>query len=268
MEGKKISVIMGTFNCADTVEEAIESILSQTYTNWEFVICDDASTDGTPFILNKYKEKYPGKFVILRNEENRRLAYSLNRCLEAASGYYIARMDGDDISRRDRFQKQVEYLERNPDIQLVGTSMQRFDDKGKHDIVHAYQNPDRWTLQHNIPYNHATIMTYKSVYEVVGGYTVEKRTLRGQDYDLWFKFYGKGFNGNNIDEPLYLVRENLAAIKRRRLVDRWRTFQTSLVGYRMLGYPWYCYLLSFISVFKGLVPAQLVLKYREYQSKR
>lgn len=268
MINSKISVIMGTYNSAETLTEAIESIISQTYTDWEFVICDDASTDDTLQILNDYKRKFPQKFIILQNEENRRLAYSLNRCLEVANGYYIARMDADDVSRNDRFQKQVDYLQNNERVQLVGTGMQRFDENGIHDIVHAYQHPDKYTLKHNIPFNHATIMTYKSVYESVGGYTVAKRTLRGQDYDLWFKFYSKGFNGDSIDEPLYYVREDLGAIKRRKFIDRWRIFQTSLVGYKMLDYPWYCYVYSFISVFKGFVPAWMVLKYRKYQSKR
>ena len=125
----KISIIMGAYNCQDTVCESIDSILAQTFTDWEFIICDDASTDETLTVLNRYKTNYPDKFVILHNENNMMLAGSLNRCLKVAKGKYIARMDADDLSEPTRLQKQYEYLENNPDMDLVGTFMQGFDDE-------------------------------------------------------------------------------------------------------------------------------------------
>ena len=77
----RVSVIMATYNCADTVGKAIDSILAQTYENWVMIICDDGSADNTLEILNRYKALYPDKFVIIRNETNRKLPYSLNHCL-------------------------------------------------------------------------------------------------------------------------------------------------------------------------------------------
>lgn len=73
----KISVIMATYNCADTVEKAIDSILAQTYENWVMIICDDGSSDSTWEILNRYKAQHPDKFVVIQNETNRKLPYSL-----------------------------------------------------------------------------------------------------------------------------------------------------------------------------------------------
>ena len=104
---QKISVIMSVYNSEATLRESIDSILAQTYPDWEFIICNDASTDGTQAILEEYAEKDPERFILLKNEENKRLAFSLNRCLEKATGFYVARMDGDDISLPERFEKQV-----------------------------------------------------------------------------------------------------------------------------------------------------------------
>ena len=127
--GKKVSVIMGVYNCEKTVAESIESIINQTYDNWELIICDDASTDNTCAIVESYARKYGGKIFFLKNSANRRLAYSLNRCLEAAKGKYIARMDGDDISLPRRLEKQVLFLESHPEYALAGTAMIPFDEK-------------------------------------------------------------------------------------------------------------------------------------------
>ena len=104
MENKpKISVIMGIYNCAETLDEAVNSILGQTETNWELIMCDDGSTDNTYVIAEKYVQQYPNKIVLIRNDKNRGLNYTLNRCLKKAKGKYIARMDGDDLSLSERF---------------------------------------------------------------------------------------------------------------------------------------------------------------------
>ena len=103
----KISILMGIYNCADTLSRAIDSIVNQTYTNWELILCDDGSVDSTYEIAKQYQNKYPDKIVLLKNEKNIQLAATLNHCLEYATGKYISRMDGDDESTPDRFEKQA-----------------------------------------------------------------------------------------------------------------------------------------------------------------
>ena len=93
MKNPEISVIMGMYNCADTLSEAIESILNQTMKEWELIMCDDGSSDATHEGAELYRKRYPEKMILLRNRENRGLNYTLNRCLKAAKGKYIARMD-------------------------------------------------------------------------------------------------------------------------------------------------------------------------------
>ncbi|MCM3511380.1 glycosyltransferase family 2 protein [Carnobacterium inhibens] len=264
----KISVIMATFNCENTIREAIDSILHQTYKDWELIVCDDCSTDNTYDILQEYEKKNPIKIKLLRNSVNSKLSYSLNRCLKLSSGEYIARMDGDDISKLDRLEKQIKYLQSNTNIQLVGTAMRRFSENGEADVIMPIAKPDKYTLRKTIPFYHATIMTYKYVYDKLNGYTVSKRTIRSQDRDLWFRFYYSGFSGQNIKEPLYMVRENIEAIKRRTIKVRWNSYKTTMLGYKLLEYPskWYIWP-TFELIYKIFIPDTFIVLYRSCQKR-
>lgn len=263
-----VSVIMATYNCEDTLEKAIDSIIMQTYQKWEFVICDDCSTDKSFIILKKYMKMYPGKFKVLQNQINSKLAFSLNRCLEITSGELIARMDADDISVSDRLRKQVNYMINNPEHMVVGSAMLRFDGDREYGIVEVESKPTVMSLLTSTPYCHGTIMMKKSVYSLLDGYTVSKRTIRGQDRDLWFRFYAKGFEGGNILEPLYKVREDINAIKRRTFIVRWRDMQTSYYGYRLLNFHIKFYPLLVIPILKFFVPKRIVLMLHNTHKKK
>ncbi len=237
MNQGQISVIMAVYNCADTVHQSIDSILAQTYTNWQFIICDDCSTDNTLQVINEYKDKYPDKFVIIQNEKNSRLAFSLNHCLEYAQGEFCARMDGDDYVSPDRFEKQVNFLREHPDIHLVGTFMRAFGGKTEGRIISYKEFPEKTDLRFGPCFAHASIMTYTHVYRETGGYTVSARTMRTQDYDLWFRFYAKGFRGANLQEALYFYREDANAYLRRKpKLYLWATV-TRFKGFRLLRFP-------------------------------
>ena len=119
-----ISVIMPTHNRAQTfLPKAIDSILEQTYTDFEFIIIDDGSTDNTRQILIDYQEKDP-RIKLILNAQNEGLVASLNKGLSRAKGKYIARMDDDDISLPMRFEKQIRFLQNHPQIDLLGTNME------------------------------------------------------------------------------------------------------------------------------------------------
>ncbi len=255
MKQGHISVIMATYNCADTLRQSVDSVLAQTYTDFKFIICDDCSTDDTYSILKQYEADYPDKFLIIKNEKNSKLPFSLNHCLKYADGEYCARMDGDDYIAPDRFEKQVEFLKNNPDIQLVGCALQTFDDeKGMGRVIYCREYPEKLHLLDAPCFPHAAIMTYTSVYNALGGYTVSKRTVRSQDYDLWFRFFAKGFKGANLQEPLYFMREDEFSFLRRKprlylwlMVTKWK-------GYRLLKFPLKYYwhiLLPLVALFRN-----------------
>lgn len=262
-----VSIIMATFNCADTLPEALESIAAQTYPNWELVVCDDASTDSTSDVLEEFAKAHGDRVLVLRNTHNSKLSFSLNRCLSTARGELVARMDGDDRCVLDRLERQVDFLTRHPDIDLVGTSMQRFDATGLKEVVFLPPRPDRWSMRGDVPFVHATVMMRQQAYKALGGYTVSPRTVRGQDKDLWFRFFHAGYIGANLTEPLYLVREDFAAIRRRTFRARWNSYRTTLIGYRLLGYPRRWYVTPTLALLKGLIPARGVLLYRDLQAR-
>jgi len=267
IENEKVSVIMGVYNEEDYIVESIESILNQTYSNWELIICDDASEDNTYNILLSYKERYPDKIKVIRNEKNSSLAYSLNRCLKKSTGKYIARMDADDVSIKDRLEKQVYFLKKHKKVDLVGSSMQRFNSKGLHDVVDVEKFPDKYSMKNGSPFNHATILTYHYVYEHLRGYKVSNLTQRVEDQDLFYRFFYLEFVGANISEPLYLVREDSDAIRRRTVRSRYASLIVSLKGYKLLGFPKKWYLRTTVrTIIKSLVPSCLQLWYRNYQS--
>ena len=132
MSNPEISILMGIYNCEGTLDEAIESILSQTYEGWRMIMCDDASSDETYKVAQKYVNKYPDKFILIKNEKNMGLNFTLNHCLKYADTKYVARMDGDDISRPTRFEEQIQFLEENEVFLWVGSNIALIDEKGEH----------------------------------------------------------------------------------------------------------------------------------------
>lgn len=258
-----VSIIMGVYNNQTTLRQALDSIISQTYNDWEFVICDDASTDCSYEILLEYKQKYPDKIILLRNSENMKLAFSLNRCLKKARGKYIARMDGDDISNKHRLEKQVQFLENNHQYDLVGTLMQSFDKNGLKHIVNIKEIPEKTDLPIFNPFHHATIMMKKSVFNKLNGYTVSKKTRRMEDVDLWYRFYENKFKGYNMQEVLYYVREDEAAYKRRKFTYYLDASKIVWSGVKRLNLPKKYYIYSFKPIMAWLTPRKLKVYWRK-----
>lgn len=223
---KTVSVIMACYNCEKTVRSSIESILAQTYTDWVMILCDDGSSDGTLGILKEYGEKYPDKFIILENGSNRKLPFSLNRCLKAASTELVARMDADDVCDPKRLEIQVKYLGEHPECDLVGTGIAVTDGKTVRAEMLQPSRPVPKDMLHCSCFSHATIMTYKRVYDELGGYSLESRAERCEDIDLWSRFLQHGFVGHNIPDLLYTVEEDDSAVRRRSLGSRIKLAKT------------------------------------------
>ena len=126
MTAPRISVLMTAYNAEKYLAQAIESILNQTYTDYEFIIINDGSTDDTPNIIQRYADQ-DSRIIFVNNKQNQGLIAVLNQGLDMARGEFIARMDADDISLPQRFAKQVAYLDANPDVGVLGTLIHGFD---------------------------------------------------------------------------------------------------------------------------------------------
>lgn len=260
----KISVIMGIYNCADTLEEALDSLLAQTYQDFEVIMCDDGSVDQTVHVAQKYVDTYPNKFVLIKNQSNLGLNKTLNRCLKIAKGTYIARMDGDDISLPMRFEKQVVALETHPEFALVSTPMIHFDENGDWKVGKAIEFPTKEDfIKHSPFFCHAASMIRKDVFLEVGGYSEDKRTLRFEDCNLWYKIYAHGYKGFNLQEPLYKMRDDVNAFKRKTLKSRLNAVYVQYTGYKMNNMPWhaYCYIAKNLlkNIILGLLPQKIYI---------
>ena len=228
---------MGIYNCAPTLAEAIDSLLAQTYTDWELIMCDDGSTDNTVSLAESYVDRFDN-ICLIRNDHNLGLPATLNHCLEYADSEYIARMDGDDISIPERFEKEVAFLDTHPEYAIVSCEMIHFDESGDWGLSRYVERPERTDFLKKSPFCHAGSMMRRDALNAVGNYTVSDRLRRGQDYWLWHKFYCAGYKGYNLQEPLYRMRDGRDAQKRRTwkgavngMKAEWRIFSN-------LGLPW------------------------------
>ena len=208
MSNPKISVIMSVYKGEKYLSEAIESILNQTITDFEFIIVNDGSTDNSLDIIQSYDDE---RIKILNNEKNIGLTKSLNKALKQANGEYIARQDADDISLPNRFEEQIKYLEKHLEVALLGTIAYLIDKKGK--IVGkrvVLAKPSLKDLFKDNQFIHGSVMFKKEVIEKLGGYNELIRY--SQDYELWLRI-AKHYDVRNLTQLLYKLRSHDANIR-------------------------------------------------------
>lgn len=181
MTKELISVIMSVYNEQEYISEAIESVLNQTYDNFEFIIIDDCSTDKTVDIIDKYA-KSDSRVVLYQNKSNHGLTKNLNIALKKAKGKYIARMDGDDICLQERFEKQVDYLEKHEDITLVSCQTQTFGDENLIENVISDSEILRCTMLIRPVLAHPGFMFRRSILDE--GFEYDESFKQAQDYDF------------------------------------------------------------------------------------
>lgn len=200
-----ISAIMSAYNSEKFIKEAVESILSQTFTDFEFIIINDASTDSTESIIRSFNDP---RVKLIENDKNRGLTKSLNIGLDLAKGKYIARMDADDISFPERFQKQFDFMEQNPEVDLCGTFYEvegTKNDTVETPVTHA-EIKDMLFFNNCIA--HPTVMMRKSIIDKFA-IKYNENLRSAQDYELWCREADR-LKFANIPEILlkYRVHEN------------------------------------------------------------
>lgn len=253
-----ISILMGIYNCSATLPEAIDSILAQTCTDWELILCDDGSTDDTFAVVQRYQSQHPEKIKLLQNQRNMGLNHTLNRCLSAAEGEFIARMDGDDISLPERLETELAFLQANPEYAIVSCSMIYFDENGDWSTGSAViEQPEPAQLVHGTVHCHAPCMVRRDAMVQVGGYSEDKKLLRVEDWHLWLKMYAAGYRGYNLSEPLYKMRDDRAAYSRRKFRYRLNESYVSRLAVKTFHLPFWMKLYSLRPIIVGLLPGFL-----------
>jgi len=198
-----ISVIMSVYNGDKFLRLAIDSILKQTFSDLEFIVIDDASTDETSEILKSYDDP---RLIVITNTENIGLTKSLNKAFQIATGQFVARQDADDISHPDRLTNQIAFLDNHLDYALVGTHAVLIDEYGKQiDTIEVPSDCQAIasTLLTNNAFIHGSIMARKSAVVALGGYRENFRYT--QDYDLWLRM-SEYHTLANLPETLYSLR--------------------------------------------------------------
>lgn len=255
----KISVIMGIHNGQRFIYEALDSVLNQTFEDFELIICDDGSTDDTPAILREYARR-DKRVCILRNETNIGLAASLNRCIEAASGEYLARMDADDRCLPQRFAVQAAYLDSHPEIAVVGSGAYFMDDNSEifgqrtcSEVRHI-QLSDAVKAAQLI---HPSVMMRTDAVRSVNGYTVNELTTRAEDYDLWCKLCERNCRLVQLPQKLLCYREDSANISRRKYGYRIQEAKLKYEWIRRAKMPFKYVLYAIKPLVVGLLPLNL-----------
>ena len=265
MKANKISVLMGIYNCGDTLANAVASIQNQTYPNWELILCDDGSTDNTYDVAKSLADN-DDRIILIKNEKNQGLNITLNNCLAKATGDFIARMDGDDECVPEKFEKQLAFLNTHSEFDIVSSHMTWFDETGEWGISKTPEYPTKEQVVTGSPICHAPVMMRKECMDAVGGYTVDKRMIRVEDVNLWIKLYAKGYKAYNIQEPLYRMRNDQNALNRRKYKYRINSVYVRLLGCKALKLGIWYYIKALKPMIIGLVPAKIRHYIRKRQS--
>jgi glycosyltransferase involved in cell wall biosynthesis len=205
----KVSVIMPVFNGAVFLGEAIQSILEQTFTNYEFIIINDGSTDSSLDVIKSFNDP---RIKLIINPQNLGIILSLNKGLAISQGEYIARMDCDDICYKDRLDKQVGFLDSHKNIGILACNVKIVDRSSKKTVY--VKRPEtnhqiKWRLLFDCPIMHPAVMFRKELVEKYGDYSSEY--LHSEDYELWSRF-SKYTEINQINEVLVILGKHDANI--------------------------------------------------------
>ena len=234
----KLTIVMSVRNQAGSLEPAVNSILKQTFKDFQLIIVDDASTDETEEILTSLTGK-DKRIKVINNRYQLGLTKSLNKALKEAKTQYVARMDGDDISLPQRLEEQVNFLDRHPQVGILGTAVHLINDQGKQ--IGLKRHPlDHKTIYKAIlsycPFIHPTLMFRRSALLTIGDYNQE--FLFAQDYEIALRMLSQ-FKGANLPQPLldYRVDSRLAISMEHLKEQEWLALKARFLALRHYGYP-------------------------------
>jgi len=225
-----ISVIMPFHNAQKYLAAAVESVLAQTFGDFEFILLDDGSTDDSLYLCKKYERQDSRIRLITR--PNKGFTKSLNECIGIAYGQLIARMDADDICLQQRFERQIEHLNKYPDRVLVGAQAMLIDEDGEElcpmpELVLEHEAIDKALMAKKWPIVHPSVMMRTEAVKAVGGYNEAYRTA--QDHDLFLKLAEKGRLAN-LPEILIKYREHHGAAGSARSDEQNRNVDTMVAA--------------------------------------
>ena len=259
MEEVKVTVLMSVYNTdLKELKEAVESILNQTYKNFEFLIINDGAKNGEIQLIESYKDN---RIKILNNEENLGLEKSLNKGLKNAKGKYIVRMDTDDIAHLNRIEKQLEFIEENPQYSIVGSKVNYFDERGIYGTSKRVGEIEKEDLLFGTPFTHPSMIINKKDIINAGGYPLYRRC---EDYAMALNMYSKGYNGYVMSDILLDYRLDNNNYKKKKLKDRRIESKMKWIFLGKLKVPVSKRIVySLKPIIVGIIPTSIMKKYHE-----
>ncbi len=200
-----VSVVMPTYNRADLLPRSIESILYQTFQDFEFIIVDDGSTDNSVELIKAYQQVDP-RIKLIQNDQNYGISHSRNRGMDAARGKYLAIMDSDDYSEPNRLEKSLRFLKKHPDYTAVNSIYYETgtNDKGTNNWV----PPRRWEIIFNFANYYTNIAMIDLKFTRKHNLRYDESLISGEDYDFWARMWTAGGKLGMINEPLIQLRRH------------------------------------------------------------
>ena len=262
----KVSILMSVYNGAETLAKALDSLLVQTFSEFELIVCDDASTDQSWQILQEYGDK-DARIVSFQNPKNLGLGASLNRCLLRSSGEFIARQDADDYSAPDRLERCLQYLEETK-MPYIGCGVYIFDDSGIWSQRCFPEHVDRHIIAQRNPFFHPTMIFRREVLEKIGGYSEADVTRRTEDYNLVMRLAAENIIGQNMQEYLYYVYEPPDAYLRHTFKTRMNEVRVRFDGLRRMKSPLRDYIYLCKPVIMALIPRSVLRTVKTIQWKK
>lgn len=257
---------MGAYNCERTLRFAIESIIHQTYQNWEFIICDDGSKDSTWQIIQEYTKK-DARIIGIQNSKNLGHPATLNECFKRSSGSYLARQDADDLSVPHRLERQLQYLEEHPEVDVLSTDAFLCDENWKiwgEKISRQNLKLSDWARGSQI--NHASVLIRRSIFEKVNGY--DSIAYRVEDYDLWLRMLAIQGKILTLPEKLYTIQWTQKDYIRKRRRDRLREVKYKIKGMLLNRMPFWSYVFVLKSFVLIMLPNFFIYKLHALKFKR
>jgi glycosyltransferase involved in cell wall biosynthesis len=231
----KVTVILPAFNAEKHIEEAIESVLNQTFTDLELLIIDDGSNDGTGDIVKKYKEK-DQRVISIISHTNEGVVRSLNKGLEISSSDFIARIDADDIWTNEKLERQMRHLNEDEDLYMSATAKININDKGevrkgdKYPQIFEYQEIKQNILKRNI-FCHSSVVFRRDILNTVGYYN--ESFVNSEDYEYWIRIIDR-HRVEILPDPMVFYRLSKDTISYNRIKEqRYYAIKAKRMGRRL-----------------------------------
>jgi glycosyltransferase involved in cell wall biosynthesis len=261
-----VTVLMGVYNGLPRLEHALRSVLNQTFDDFEFLIIDDGSTDGSGELLRQVASE-DARVRLVSLASNRGLGAVLNKGVAAARGALVARMDADDVSLPERLERQVAFFRDNPEVDVVGSFALDVDGDGR--SIRERRVPiahDRIVeLVWSNPFIHTTVMFRRNAILRVGSYAAELQ--RRQDYDLWFRCVRGGLRFANIPESLVHYHFSDATLRRNNVRATFDQVRIGLRGCRLVRAPLRAYAATCLPLLESALPAPCRTKFLAIKSR-